>query len=57
MAKKISSDAVHEPINSASPEVRQIIQRVLEIEKDRIDKNERSPINDEILKIIKEAIQ
>ncbi len=57
MAKKISSDAVHEPIHSASPEVRQIIQRVLEIEKDRLDKNERSPINDEILKIIKEAIQ
>lgn len=52
-----STDDVHKPISTASKEVQQIIQRVLEIEKERLDKNERSPVNDEILKIIKEAIQ
>lgn len=57
MAQKISSDDVHAPIQSASPEVRQIMQRVLDLEQNRLDKNERSPINDEILKIIKEAVQ
>jgi hypothetical protein len=57
MAQKISSDDVHAPIQNASPEVRQIMQRVLDLEQNRLDKNERSPINDEILKIIKEAVQ
>jgi len=57
MAKAIDPSDVHKPISTAPKAVQQIIQRVLEIEKDRLDKNERSPINDEILKIIKEAIQ
>ncbi|MBW4695611.1 MAG: hypothetical protein KME27_28005 [Lyngbya sp. HA4199-MV5] len=57
MSKPSISTDVHAPINNASSEVRQIIQRVLEIEKERLDKNERSPVNDEILKIIKEAVQ
>jgi hypothetical protein len=48
---------VHAPIQNASPEVRQIMQRVLDLEQNRLDKNERSPINDEILKIVKEAVQ
>jgi hypothetical protein len=47
---------IQEPIVTAPPEVKQIIQEVLEIEKDRLYK--RAPkINDDILKIIKEVIQ
>ncbi|NEP40649.1 MAG: hypothetical protein F6K35_15985 [Okeania sp. SIO2H7] len=47
---------IQEPIVTAPPEVRQIIQEVLEIERDRLYK--RAPkINDDILKIIKEIIQ
>lgn len=66
MARKISGSfgvalcanrEVHAPIDTAPPEVRQIIQQVLKIEADRLDKNERSPINDEILKIIKDAVK
>ncbi len=40
-----------------SPEVRQIIERVLQLEKDRLDRKKNSPINDDILKIIKEVIK
>ena len=47
---------IQEPITSAPPEVRQIIGRVLQLEKDRLYK--KIPrINDDILKIIKEAVQ
>jgi hypothetical protein len=42
----------HQP----TPEVRQIIERVLQLEKDRLDRKKNSPINDDILKIIKEII-
>lgn len=57
MPKAIDPEDVHQPISIASKDVQQIIQRVLEIEKERLDKNERSPVNDEILKIIKEVVQ
>lgn len=47
---------IQEPITSAPPEVKQIIGRVLQVEKDRLYK--KIPrINDDILKIIKEAVQ
>jgi len=47
---------IQEPITTASPEVKQIIGRVLQLEKDRLYK--KTPrINDDILKIIKEAVQ
>lgn len=39
-----------------TPEIRQIIERVLQLEKDRLDRKKNSPINDDILKIIKEII-
>jgi hypothetical protein len=42
--------------NLPSPEVRQIIQRVLQLEKDRLNRKKNSPINDDILKIIKEIV-
>jgi hypothetical protein len=47
---------VQEPITSASPEVRQIIERVLEIEKDKLYMKSPRYISDDILKIIKEAV-
>jgi hypothetical protein len=40
-----------------TPAVRQIIERVLQLEKDRLDRHKNSPINDDILKIIKEVIK
>ena len=48
---------VQEPITSASPEVRQIIERVLQAEKDKLYMKFPRNINDDILKIIKEAVQ
>ncbi len=47
---------VQEPITSAPPEVRQIIEQVLEIEKDKLYMKSPRYISDDILKIIKEAI-
>ncbi|MEG3921329.1 hypothetical protein [Microcoleus sp. POL10_C6] len=47
---------VQEPITSAPPEVRQIIERVLEIEKDKLYMRAPRYISDDILKVIKEAI-
>ncbi|TAG94352.1 MAG: hypothetical protein EAZ09_17235 [Oscillatoriales cyanobacterium] len=47
---------VQEPIISAPSEVRQIIERVLEVEKDKLYMRAPRHINDDILKIIKEAI-
>ncbi|MGD1704945.1 hypothetical protein [Dapis sp. BLCC M229] len=47
---------IQEPITTAPSEVKQIIGRVLQLEKDRLYK--KTPrINDDILKIIKEAVQ
>lgn len=48
---------VQEPITSALPEVRQIIERVLQAEKDKLHSKRPHNINDDILKIVKEAIQ
>ena len=48
---------VQEPIISAPPEVRQIIERVLQAEKDKLYMKVPRNINDDILKIIKEEVQ
>ncbi|MEG3858369.1 hypothetical protein [Microcoleus sp. herbarium12] len=47
---------VQQPIISATPEVRQIIERVLELEKDKLYMRAPRYISDEILQIIKEAV-
>ena len=47
---------VQQPITSAPPEVRQIIEQVLEIEKDKLYMKSPRYISDDILKVIKEAI-
>ncbi|NJL67083.1 MAG: hypothetical protein HC849_02010 [Oscillatoriales cyanobacterium RU_3_3] len=48
--------SIQEPITTAPPEVRQIIERVLEIEKDKLYMKSPRYISDDILKIIKEAV-
>ncbi|MFM7885694.1 MAG: hypothetical protein ACKPCM_03165 [Pseudanabaena sp.] len=57
MSKVQSLGSLQEPIEKAPPEVQQIIRNVLKIEKDRLDKNELGRINEDILKIVKEAVQ
>ncbi|MEC4895037.1 MAG: hypothetical protein SAL07_17645 [Oscillatoria sp. PMC 1051.18] len=50
-------DTVQEPIANAPPEVREIIERVLQLEKDKLYQKIPRHINDDILKIIKEVVQ
>jgi hypothetical protein len=50
-------DNLQNPLTKATPEVRQIIERVLQLEKDRLDRKKNSPINDDILKIVKEIVR
>jgi|694.fasta_scaffold92861_2 hypothetical protein len=57
MSKVQNLSSLYEPIEKAPPEVQQIIRNVLKIEKDRLDKNELGRINEDILKIVKEAVQ
>lgn len=57
MTYEQSMDDVQEPITNAPPEVRQIIERVLQAEKDKLYMKVPRNINDDILKIIKEEVQ
>lgn len=57
MSVNVNIDNVQEPIINASPEVRQIIERVLKLEKDKLYMKTPRNINDDVLKIIKETIQ
>ncbi|MCC5660095.1 MULTISPECIES: hypothetical protein [unclassified Nostoc] len=57
MSQGANIDDVQEPINSAPPEVRRIIERVWKLEKGRLDKKINSHINDNILDIIKEEVR
>jgi hypothetical protein len=57
MSPAFSMNEVQKPITTAPKEVQQIIQKVLELEKDRLDKNDRGHVNEDIVKIIKEAVQ
>ncbi|WP_200817566.1 hypothetical protein [Calothrix rhizosoleniae] len=50
-------DDVHEPIANASPEVKEIIERVWKLEKNRLEKRVNSHINDDIVRIIKEVVR
>jgi hypothetical protein len=54
---KLTIKDVQKPIETAPPEIQQIIQQVLEIEKDRLDRNDRGLVNADILRIVKEAVQ
>jgi hypothetical protein len=57
MSQEQHIDDVQEPIINAPPEVRQIIERVWHLEKNRLDKKSHSPINDDILTIVKDAVR
>jgi hypothetical protein len=57
MTEEPSINDVQESINSAPPEIRRIIERVLQTEKDKLYMKAPRHINDDILKIIKEEIQ
>ncbi|MBR8827063.1 MAG: hypothetical protein DSM107014_04000 [Gomphosphaeria aponina SAG 52.96 = DSM 107014] len=57
MSEEANITKVQEPITSASPEIRTIIERVLQLEKDKIYLKVPRNINEDIIKIIKEVIQ
>lgn len=57
MANEPDLNDIQEPIVTAPPEVRQIIERVLQAEKDKLYMKTPRNINDDILRIVKEAIQ
>lgn len=50
-------DRVQEPIVTAPPEIRQIIEKVLQLEKDKLYLKAPRNINDDVLKIVKEVVQ
>ncbi|MFB8788311.1 MAG: hypothetical protein U7123_05550 [Potamolinea sp.] len=57
MTEEPNINDVQEPITNAPPEIRRIIERVLQTEKDKLYMKAPRNINDDILKIIKEEIQ
>lgn len=57
MSEAVNVEQVQEPITHASPEVREIIERVLQLEKDKLYLRSPRNINDDIVKIVKEVIQ
>lgn len=57
MTQEPSNRNVMEPINSAPPEIKKLIQRVLKAENDKLHMKQPRGINDDILQIIKEAVQ
>jgi hypothetical protein len=55
--EKEKINKVQEPIIQASPEVREIIEKVLKLEKDKLYQKNLRHINDDILKIIKDVVR
>jgi hypothetical protein len=47
---------LQEPITSASPEIRTIIERILKLERNKLYQKKTRNINEDILRIIKEEI-
>lgn len=54
---KLKLEDVEEPVNEASPQVQEIIVRILQLEKDKLYMKTPRFINDDILKIIKDVVQ
>lgn len=50
-------EQITEPITQAKPEIRSIVEQVLQLEKDRLSQKNIRYINDDILNIIKHNIQ
>ncbi|MGL5806158.1 MAG: hypothetical protein ACRC2R_15985 [Xenococcaceae cyanobacterium] len=57
MNEDLNFDNVQEPIINAPAEIKEIIDRVLRVEKDKLYMRSPKNINDDILNIIKEVIQ
>lgn len=57
MTQESTSKKVMEPIDSAPPEIKKLIQRVLKAENDKLHTKQPRGINDDILRIIKEEVQ
>ena len=57
MSQEANINSVQEPITNAPPQVRQIIDRVLQLEKDKLYLRSPRNINEDILKIIKEVVR
>jgi hypothetical protein len=54
--KTININSVQEPIVNAPPDVRQVIEQVLQLEKNKLYLKAPRNIHDDILRIIKEVI-
>jgi len=50
-------EIITQPIDQAKPEIRSIVQEVIQLEKERLAQKNSRYINDDILKIIKKYIQ
>ncbi len=50
-------DKVQEPITQAPPKIRNLIEGVLALEKERLHQKAPRNINEEVLKIIKDIVQ
>lgn len=57
MTQDANLNTVQEPITTAPPEVRQIIERVLQLEKDKLYHKSPRNINDDVLTIIKDSVK
>lgn len=57
MTPESNHNHVQQPITDAPPEVREIIQQVLKLEKDKLYLKNPRNINEDILNIIKQVIQ
>ncbi|NJK38825.1 MAG: hypothetical protein HC835_01810 [Oscillatoriales cyanobacterium RM2_1_1] len=55
--KELTHSCIQEPIRTAPAEVREIIEKVLKLEKDRQYQQKLRGVNEDILKIIKQAVQ
>lgn len=53
----IDLSSIQEPIIKASPQVKQIIEQVLQLEKDKLYLKAPRNINEDILNIIKKVVQ
>ncbi|MGB5637056.1 MAG: hypothetical protein WBM44_07645 [Waterburya sp.] len=49
--------SIQEPITNAPPEVKEVIEQVLKLEKDKLYLKTPRNINDDILNIIKQVVQ
>lgn len=57
--QQLNSDltSIQEPITNASPEVKQVIEQVLKLEKDKLYLKTPRNINEDILNVIKQVVQ